>query len=306
MTSVFRVPFPVLGLMAALLLALPAQAQQSDPDSSVAPTDSSAAPVDGPAVPPDGVPSAPAPAAKPGKTGKTGKTDSGERIDEARQYLHCISLARQKPEDGWEEALAWTSLGGGEPAEHCAAVALFGLKSYAESATRLQDLAQKSHRSNLLRAGMLDQAGQAWLLDHQPEKAYAAITTALQLVPGAPDLLVDRAQALAEAKNYRDALKDLDQALAADPNRVDALVCRASARRILNNLDGAAADIASALALDHLDPDAWLEDGMVKRLRGDKTGARKAWMQVLTLAPKTPDAVTAQRNLELMDVETNK
>ena len=45
MTSVFRVPFPVLGLMAALLLALPAQAQQSDPDSSVAPTDSSAAPV---------------------------------------------------------------------------------------------------------------------------------------------------------------------------------------------------------------------------------------------------------------------
>ncbi|OIR07959.1 tetratricopeptide repeat protein [mine drainage metagenome] len=287
MISVFRVPFSVLGLMAGLLLALPAQAQQSA----------------GPAVPPGGVPSAPAPAAKPAATaGKAG----GERIDDARQYAHCIALARQKPEDGWEEALAWTSLGGGEPARHCAAVALFGLKSYAEAATRLEDLAKESRRSNLLRAGMLDQAGQAWLLDHQPEKAYAAITTALQLVPGAPDLLVDRAQALAEARNYQDALKDLNQALAADPNRLDALVFRASAKRILNDLDGAAADITRALALDHLDPDAWLENGMVKRLQGDKDGARKAWMQVLSLAPKSPDADTARQNLELMDVETGK
>ena len=35
----------------------------------------------------------------------------GEMIDNAKEYHHCIALARQKPDDGWEEALAWTSLG---------------------------------------------------------------------------------------------------------------------------------------------------------------------------------------------------
>ena len=40
----------------------------------------------------------------------------GETIDDKSQYAHCVALARSKPDDGWEEALAWSSLGGGEPA----------------------------------------------------------------------------------------------------------------------------------------------------------------------------------------------
>jgi tetratricopeptide (TPR) repeat protein len=230
----------------------------------------------------------------------------GEVIDNAQEYRHCIALARQKPDDGWEEALAWTSLGGGEPARHCAAIALIGLKQFEEAATRLEALARDSHSSNMLRAGMLAQAGQAWLLAKRPEKAYADQTSALQLVPDAPDVLVDRSQSLAEAKNYREALADLDKAVAGDPKRVDALVFRATAKRYLDDLAGAKADLEAAKTLDPNYQDTWLESGIDKRLNGDDAGARQDWLKVLEIAPDTATADAARRNIEMMDVEKVK
>ncbi|HIJ63779.1 MAG TPA: hypothetical protein HPQ04_13890 [Rhodospirillaceae bacterium] len=226
-----------------------------------------------------------------------------EVIDEPAQYRHCISLARQKPTDGWEEALAWSSMGGGEPARHCAAIALIGLGQFEEAANRLETLAGQSRANAKTRAGMLDQAGQSWLLAERPERANAALTTALQLMPDAPDLLVDRAQSLAAAKNYREALADLDRALAVAPDRADALTFRATAKRFLDDQAGAAADAAKALAVDPLYQDAWLEDGIIKRLRGDDNGARKSWLKVLELAPASTAADSARHNIEVLDVK---
>ena len=230
----------------------------------------------------------------------------GEVINNAQEYRHCIALARQKPDDGWEEALAWTSLGGGEPARHCAAIALIGLKQFEEAATRLETLARDSHSSNMLRAGMLAQAGQSWLLAKQPEKAYADQTAALKLVPDAPDVLVDRSQSLAEAKNYREALADLNKAVEGDPKRVDALVFRATAKRFLDDLAGAKTDLDAAKALNPLYQDTWLESGINKRLTGDDAGARQDWLKVLEIAPDTATADAARRNIEMMDVEKVK
>ena len=90
--------------------------------------------------------------------------DAAEAIDPSVQYEHCVALARSKPDQGWEESLAWGSLGGGDEARHCGAVALFGLKQYAESAMRLEALAQTSRKAARLRAGMLAQAGQGWMM----------------------------------------------------------------------------------------------------------------------------------------------
>ncbi len=244
---------------------------------------------------------APADAAPPAGTDQT---QSGERIDNAMQYKHCVALARQKPEEGWEESLAWGSLGGGEAARHCGAVALIGLKQYEEAATRLQVLAQDSKGPAKLRAGMLAQAGQAWLLAKKPEQAYAAQTAALQLVPDAPDLLVDRAESLAEAKNYKDAKADLDKSISIDPNRVEAYVFRAAAKRYLDDLMGAALDCAQAVQIDPNYQDAWLETGLVRRLQGDDAGARQAWAKVLELAPTSPAADEARRNIEILDVKS--
>jgi tetratricopeptide (TPR) repeat protein len=228
---------------------------------------------------------------------------NGEGIDDARQYKHCVSLARQKPQEGWEEALAWSSLGGGEPARHCGAIALIGLRQFDEGAKRLEDLAATSHADVRLRAAMLAQAGQAWLLAENPERANAAQTEALKLVPGAPDLLVDRAQSFAAAKNYREALADLDQALQTAPDRVDALTFRATAKRFLDDRTGAEIDVAQALKVDPLYQDAWLEEGILKRLSSDDAGARKAWLKVLDIAPSSAAADMARRNIELLDVK---
>jgi tetratricopeptide (TPR) repeat protein len=181
----------------------------------------------------------PAPPKSAAQPAPPGAANVGEGIDNAAQYKHCVALARQKPEEGWEEALAWTSLGGGDAARHCGAIALIGLRQFEEGASRLEELATSSHADVKLRAGMLSQAGQAWLLAKNPERANAAQTAALKLVPDAPDLLVDRSQSLAEAKNYKEALADLNRALQVAPDRVDALTFRAAAKRFLDDQKGA-------------------------------------------------------------------
>ena len=221
----------------------------------------------------------------------------------AKQYQHCISLARTQPEEGYQEGLAWASLGGGEAALHCQAVALIGQRDFEEGAAKLEKLAHDSKASARVRAGMYAQAGQAWLLAHQPERAFSAQTEALVLVPGAPDLLVDRAQSQAEQKDYQGALNDLDQALSAAPDRVDALTFRATAKRYLDDLPGAKADITQALKLNDHYQDAWLEDGIQKRLEDDRGGARRSWANVLSLAPQSDAAVTAKKDLDLLDSE---
>jgi tetratricopeptide (TPR) repeat protein len=262
-----------------------------------------AASKDAPAAKPPTAKTAPAqPPAAPPAADLVPDSEHGQAIDQAVQYKHCVALARVKPEEGWEESLAWASLAGGDPARHCGAIALIGLKQYEEAATRLEGLARDSHGAARLRAGMLAQAGQAWLLAKNTERAYAAQTAALGLVPGAPDLLIDRAETLGDAKNYKEALADLDQALTADPKRADGLTFRATAKRFLDDSKGAEADVAAALAIDPKYQDAWLESGMLKRLANDPNGARAAWMKVLEIAPNSPAGDAARRNIELLDV----
>ncbi len=223
--------------------------------------------------------------------------------DPAQHYAACIDLAKRDPTNGWEASLAWAGEGGGEPARHCGAVALIGLKQYRQAATRLEDLARQSQDEPGLRAGMLAQAAQAWILEGDPSRAYADQTTALQLTPGATDLLIDRAESLALAKNWRDALMDLDQAVANSPKRVDALTYRATVKRALGDLKGATDDATRAVSLDPNSPGAWLEFGDAARLDGDAAGARQAWMTVLRLAPKSPEGDEARLNLEKLDVK---
>jgi tetratricopeptide (TPR) repeat protein len=226
-----------------------------------------------------------------------------EPINPRIEYRTCLSLARAKPEEGWEEAIAWSSLGGGEPARHCAAVALIGLGKYEEAAHRLEALAGQSRREEALRAEMLAQAGQAWLLAGQPEKALAAQDTALTLVPGQPDLLLDKAVTLASVNHYDEVVAVLGGLLKVQPNRIEAMVLRATAYRYLDKLELAKEDLARALVMDPDFPDALLERGMIRRLEENDFGAREDWMKAIAVAPESSAADTARHNLEMMDVK---
>jgi tetratricopeptide (TPR) repeat protein len=222
---------------------------------------------------------------------------------DAERYDRCLRQAKERPEAGWETALAWRDAGGGHAAEHCAAVALIGLKQPAEAAMRLERLAVEMKRAPVeLRAEVLAQAGQAWLLFGDPNRAKATLDEALKLRPDDPDLLTDRAEAAAQAGRYLDAVADLDRVLAKDPQRVDALIYRASARRALDRLDGALSDVERALKLAPNSADALLERGNLRRLKGDTAGARQDWVRVGLLAPDSPAHAAAKANLEHMDL----
>jgi len=229
--------------------------------------------------------------------------DKAQEINGPREYATCVALAKARPEAGWEEALAWQSLGGGEAARHCAAIALIGLGKHDEAAERLEKLANESVRSEMTRAGMLEQAGQAWLLAGKVDRADAALRAALVLAPGHPDILLDRAVVLAQVHQYKEAAEILSEVLSRQPNRVEAFALRASARRYQDDLKGAEADVGRALELDPGYPEALVERGIIRRLLGDDAGARADWLKVVQTLPSGPELDQAQRNLQLMDVK---
>jgi tetratricopeptide (TPR) repeat protein len=218
--------------------------------------------------------------------------------DEGVHYHSCLDQARSTPAKALAEAEDWRNAGGGFPAAHCAAVALFGLKRYAEAAQRFEDLAGAMMQQRPgLRAGALQEAGQAWLLAGKPEAARAAFDGALRFTPGDAELLIDRARAEGASGAFHDAVVDLDAALALNPKRADALVYRGSAWRQLGQLDRARADVARALELVPDQIEGHLERGNIRRLEGDIPGARQDWQEVERLAPNTPAAKSAADNL---------
>jgi tetratricopeptide (TPR) repeat protein len=225
-------------------------------------------------------------------------------VDEATLYERCIKLARSSPTAGWERALAWRGDGGGHPAEHCAAVALIGLKQYQEAGTRLEKLAQEmTEASAELRGDVLGQAGQAWLLAGDAARAEAVLSQAMTLAPNDLDIVTDRATARGALGRNEDAIADLDRVITADPKRADAFTYRAAANRALQRLDKALADANAALRLAPDSPDALLERGNVLRLKGDTAGARRDWLRVSLLAPNTEADAAAKANIEKLDLK---
>ena len=225
------------------------------------------------------------------------------QAQDAATYDRCLALARKDPAEGFETGSSWRDHGGGVPAEHCVAIALVGLKQYGEAADRLEKLAAKMVReSDTLRAEVLSQAAEAWSEAGKPQNAEADLTEAIKLVPkDAADYLVNRAAARAQRQDYKEAVDDLNKALAKGP-RADALAYRASAWRYLNDLKQARADAEAAVKLDPGLVAGWLELGNIKRLAQDDAGARKAWLKVIELAPDSPGADDARDNIAELDV----
>jgi Flp pilus assembly protein TadD len=232
------------------------------------------------------------------------ESNGGMTTEEAQQYRDCIKLAQLTPEDGFESAIAWRDLGGGEPARHCVAVALISLGKYEEAATRLNALAKDSTSEPGVVAGMLAQAGQAWMMADNLEFAWRDQSRALELVPNNPQLWVDRAMALGLAGQFWEAIDDLNQALDLAPNNPGILIYRASAWRMLESYDLAMSDIENALGREPNNPQALFERGKLHLIAGDKKLARQDWLNVIELSNGTPVADAAKANIEKMDVRT--
>jgi regulator of sirC expression with transglutaminase-like and TPR domain len=222
-------------------------------------------------------------------------------------YDQCLKKAERRPEEALDMANEAQRAGGDPGAEHCAAVALVTLKHYGEAARRLDLLARKPSAGNAeVRAQLLGQAGNAWLLAGQPELATASFTAALALMPGEAEYLVDRARASAMLKKWTAAEADLSAALVAEPGNVSALVLRASARRAQKNIKGAIGDVTQALILEPDNVEALAERGLLRAAQGDRAGARQDFMAVLAKAPQSEAAASARMQIEKLEVKPTK
>ena len=221
---------------------------------------------------------------------------TSQKINHAQRYRACMAEAKNAPQKGFEMALSWRGLGGGDAAEHCGAAALIGLKQFTEAANRLEALAEKTKQTAEVKSGLLAHAAQAWILANNNSRAEAVLTAAIILTPWNVDLLIDRAQSRAGQRNYKGAIEDLNKAIENGSRLADAFVFRAAAYRLLDKLER-----ALAFRPDH--PDGLLERGILRRMRNNDDGARQDWLNIIRLAPKSTAADVARRQLESMDVK---
>lgn len=227
-----------------------------------------------------------------------------EDQEQAARYANCMDLIELDADQALEQAQTWADLGGGDPARHCAAVALLRLGHHAAAGEELEALAASLEQSfAFLQIPILIQAGQAWFLAEDLDRAYAIQTTALAREPNNADLLVDRSMTAAAVGDFDGAVSDLSRAQANAPQRPDILVLRASAYRYLDQRGRAMADVERALAMDPGNAEGYLERGNLRRLDGDDDGARNDWVEAASRAPDSATAAAAQANLAKLDVK---
>jgi tetratricopeptide (TPR) repeat protein len=218
-----------------------------------------------------------------------------QAADDQARYAQCMSQVSNNPQAALATANLWKPDEGGTAAAHCLAAALVGVKRYAEGAAKLDALARAKDIPDIgMRAELLDQAGNAWLLAGNPKSADASFSSALTLNPRDADIFADAARAKAALKDWKGAQAHLTAALALNPRRADLLVLRASARHALGQKVEARADLERALDLKPGMPDALVERGSMKREAGDVTGARADW-EAATRSPG--EAADAARKL---------
>ncbi len=204
-------------------------------------------------------------------------------------YDVCLARIDVDPEDGFDRAMSWYSQGGGPPALHCAAIALLSAGHYADAADRLDLIAQNPSNGLTadMRAAILDQAGNAWMLEGFPEQAIQSFNAALALNPESlgtkSEIYFDRARAWVMDQNWDEAIQDLGRVLELAPGAKDVLTLRATGYRALGSNELAWDDVTHVLLADPDYSPALIERGVLNVLRGDTDAARADWVKVLLL-----------------------
>lgn len=192
------------------------------------------------------------------------------------RFAQCLALIETNPADAYEAGMAWAAEAQSVHAYRCAAMALIAQNRFPEGARRLSSLASAVAPENTaLRAELWSQAGNAWLLAHEPGQARSVFTRAIVSLESEPqqlpDLLIDRARAYAMERDWRPAEEDLSRSLDIRPNDALALRLRAAARMNQNSFQLAEADARAAVRLEPANEENTLVLGDV--LESIRTGA---------------------------------
>lgn len=182
-------------------------------------------------------------------------------IIQSPAYKECIALSGTNPTQALAKADEWLAIDNGIAANHCRAMALYGLKRYADAADALTALRTMVPPSNLeLRSFVGKQAVEAWIsagradaalgvLDAQiadMDKATGNNAATAKLTSG---LLLERARLNLTYGKAKLAAHDLDRAISLTPLNHNLLLERAAAFEMLGDYPLARADAEAVLTL---------------------------------------------------------
>ena len=162
----------------------------------------------------------------------------GAGANDAR-YQACSKKASSNPQAALKEAEAWMIESNVASAQHCKAIALFGLKRYRESAAELQRLAIRLEKSDrMLWANVLHQAARSWELSGNRQRAIASLEYAISGLDELAhdkasaarvlgDILIKRAEVYEKEGDRFKAIQDLDHAVSLQPTNDKVRLARA-------------------------------------------------------------------------------
>lgn len=154
------------------------------------------------------------------------------------RYQACSQKASSNPAAALKEAETWMIESNVASAQHCKAIALFGLKRYRESAAELQRLAIRLEKSDrILWANVLHQAARSWELSGNRQRALASLDYAISGLDDLAhekssaarvlgDILLKRSEVHVKAGDSLKAVQDLDHAISLQPTKDDFLLAR--------------------------------------------------------------------------------
>ncbi|MES2985047.1 MAG: hypothetical protein V4735_07670 [Pseudomonadota bacterium] len=192
-------------------------------------------------------------------------------------YKECSTLAASNPTKALVKADEWINIDNGLAAQHCRAMALFGLHRFDEAATALSDLHDSVAPENItLRSYLTRQAALASINATRTAEALALITTQIgefstiktdnaTIAKLTAELLLDRARIHITYGKLGDAMADLDHAVSLSPIHEEVLLERAAVFEKLGDPALARSDAEIVLKLN---PRSTAAKALIARLSG--------------------------------------
>ncbi|MFZ4125301.1 MAG: tetratricopeptide repeat protein [Rickettsiales bacterium] len=177
-------------------------------------------------------------------------------------YKECSALAATNPQAALVKAEEWLKIEDGIGAYHCKAMALYGLKQYADSAASLSLVRDRlDPKDIMLRTYVARQASRAWVLASRAETALATLSAQIDTMNQegvdnatearlTAELLLDRATIRQQYGQNAEAVQDLDHAVSLRPSNDDVLLARAEAFIALNDKALAKEDLQAILRMN--------------------------------------------------------
>lgn len=213
-------------------------------------------------------------------------------VRQSERYVNCTVKSRTNPTEALQEANNWLKDSHEPAARHCAALALYNLGRFQESAETLEKLSTEIGDDQAqLRASIMTQAAYSWKMLKQYDKADADYKNAIAAASNANmdelsrSLLYERASMNHDRGKDLLAMQDLDNIINGDEKNTKALILRGQIYEAMKNPALARDDYKAALAASADDEDA--KDGL-KRVGGSESD--------LVPAPKKSKASTRKIN----------